>query len=88
MALSSLTERRRRFRWRKSPERRSRIGGDGLYFYDEQAPHFAAALKPSARGELEITDLNRAYLAHGDLNVQRLGRGFRGGLTRARPHRC
>jgi len=48
----------------------------GLYFYDEQAPHFAAALKPSVRGELEITDLNRAYLAHGDLNVQRLGRGF------------
>jgi glucose-1-phosphate thymidylyltransferase len=48
----------------------------GLYFYDEQAPRIAASLKPSARGELEITDLNRVYLERGQLNVKRLGRGF------------
>jgi glucose-1-phosphate thymidylyltransferase len=48
----------------------------GLYFYDERAPRFAAELKPSSRGELEITDLNRIYLKNGDLSVQRLGRGF------------
>ncbi|WP_159726103.1 glucose-1-phosphate thymidylyltransferase RfbA [Methylosinus sp. Ce-a6] len=48
----------------------------GLYFYDERAPHFAAELRPSARGELEITDLNNTYLQRGELNVERLGRGF------------
>jgi len=48
----------------------------GLYFYDERAPRFAEGLKYSARGELEITDLNKAYLAGGDLGVRRLGRGF------------
>jgi glucose-1-phosphate thymidylyltransferase len=48
----------------------------GLYFYDRRAPEFAAALRPSARGELEITDLNRIYLDTGTLNVERLGRGF------------
>jgi glucose-1-phosphate thymidylyltransferase len=48
----------------------------GLYFYDERAPQFAEGLKYSARGELEITDLNKAYLTRGDLGVQRLGRGF------------
>jgi len=48
----------------------------GLYFYDERAPQFAAALKPSARGELEITDLNKAYLERDELSVVRLGRGF------------
>ena len=47
----------------------------GIYFYDGRAPGFAASLKPSARGELEITDLNRAYLKAGDLHVERLGRG-------------
>lgn len=48
----------------------------GLYFYDEQAPMIASALKPSKRGELEITDLNNVYLERGLLNVVRLGRGF------------
>jgi glucose-1-phosphate thymidylyltransferase len=48
----------------------------GLYFYDARAPRFAAGLKKSARGEYEITDLNRAYLEAGALNVRRLGRGF------------
>jgi glucose-1-phosphate thymidylyltransferase len=48
----------------------------GLYFYDGRASGYAKSLKPSARGELEITDLNRVYLEHGDLNVVTLGRGF------------
>jgi glucose-1-phosphate thymidylyltransferase len=47
----------------------------GIYFYDERASAFAKGLKPSPRGELEITDLNRAYLAIGKLHVERLGRG-------------
>ena len=48
----------------------------GLYFYDHRAPEIAATLTPSARGELEITDLNRWYLERGELAVERLGRGF------------
>ena len=48
----------------------------GLYFYDGRAASFAKALRPSARGELEITDLNRRYLQEGALNVTLLGRGF------------
>ena len=47
----------------------------GIYFYDARASALARALAPSARGELEITDLNRAYLKLGDLHVERLGRG-------------
>lgn len=48
----------------------------GLYFYDEQAPEIAANLKPSPRGELEITDLNRRYLESGRLSVELMGRGY------------
>jgi glucose-1-phosphate thymidylyltransferase len=55
---------------------RSNYAVTGLYFYDNRVLDFAAGLKPSARGELEITDVNRAYLEAGDLHVQVLGRGF------------
>ena len=48
----------------------------GLYFYDNRVISYAKELKPSARGELEITDLNRIYLEQGDLNVEILGQGF------------
>ncbi len=48
----------------------------GLYFYDGKAPSIASRLTPSARGELEITDLNRVYLEKGELIVKKMGRGF------------
>lgn len=55
---------------------RSSYAVTGLYFYDRQAVDLAARLKPSARGELEISDLNREYLAMGRLRVEKLGRGI------------
>ncbi len=61
----------------EKPERpKSSWAVTGLYFYDHRAPHFAASLEPSPRGELEITDLNRIYLDLGELKVTRLGRGY------------
>jgi glucose-1-phosphate thymidylyltransferase len=57
----------------KSPP--SNYAVTGIYFYDGRAPALAKALKPSPRGELEITDLNRAYLKTGELHVERLARG-------------
>jgi glucose-1-phosphate thymidylyltransferase len=60
----------------KPKEPKSRYAVPGIYFYDSAAAGIAAGLKPSARGELEITDLNREYLARGQLRVEVLGRGF------------
>ena len=48
----------------------------GLYFYDSNAPTYAKQIKPSARGELEITDLNRIYLERDELRAERMGRGY------------
>lgn len=59
----------------KPQKPRSHWAVTGLYFYDADAPHIARAQQPSARGELEITDVNRAYLERGQLRVELLGRG-------------
>jgi glucose-1-phosphate thymidylyltransferase len=60
----------------KPAKPRSNYAVTGLYFYDQRAHEFAQQLVPSARGELEITDLNKDYLRRGELHVQVMGRGY------------
>ena len=60
----------------KPAEPKSNLAVTGLYFYDDRVTELAAQIRPSARGEYEITDLNRLYMELGELHVERMGRGY------------